>query len=111
MLVVAGFPAQVAEATEVIGRAKLTTMVWLPVGLPPARHSMPGGPERGRLISKVPALPWVFRETAPVAATGLTVVMAVAVLLLRVGSLVAAVTVAVFVRVPDALLATRSEEH
>lgn len=55
MLVVAGFPAQVAEATALIGVAKLTTMVWLPVELPPKRRSIPTLPDSGRLISNVPA--------------------------------------------------------
>jgi len=51
----------------------------------------------------VPANPWILRETAPVGVIGLTVVVVVAVLLLGVGSLVNAATLAVFVRVPDAL--------
>ena len=54
----------------------------------------------------MPAKPWVLRETAPVGVIGLTVVMAVAVLLLGIGSLVSAATLAVFVRVPDALAET-----
>src|SRR6266478_2631848 len=64
MLVVAAFPAQVAAPTALIGVGKVTTMVWLPVGLPPARHSIPRLPESGRSTSKVPAEPWVLRETA-----------------------------------------------
>src|SRR4029077_11458663 len=41
---------------------------------PPLRHSTPLVPVSGRLTSKLPALPWVFRETAPwtVGAPGVT---------------------------------------
>jgi hypothetical protein len=55
-------------------------------------------------MSKSPALPWVIRETTLILiGSELMVVIAVAVLLPGVGSVVAAATVAVFVIVPVAL--------
>ena len=62
----------------------------------------------GNAMSKGVA-PWVLRETTAVGVGGNeppTVVTAEAVLLVRVGSVVAAATVAVLVSDPDALLAT-----
>src|SRR5207237_6861182 len=64
VLVVAEFAPHVAEPT-VTAAGKDTTTVWLPFG-PPLRHSIPGVPVRGRLMSNVPAVPCVLRETAPV---------------------------------------------
>src|ERR1700736_686979 len=48
-------------------------------------------------------VPWVLRETTLVGISGVTVVVSLAILLFGFGSAVAAVTVAVFVSVADAL--------
>ena len=60
----------------------------------------------GKLISNVPADPWVFRETTVGGTKELTLVATVAVLFAVVGSLVAAATVAVFVMLRHVLSVT-----
>ena len=47
----------------VTGLVKLRTIVWFP-GAPPLRSSTPEVPVIGMSISKFPAAPWLFRETA-----------------------------------------------